>query len=100
MRHGKYFFPVVQIGALTTYYYIEVTEQPNSPQNYSITSKIRGKVIDINTGEVYDQKGHAFDIVQIIKADPHFQNQKIKAKDIGAYITAYNKRHPLEIGVQ
>ena len=70
----------------------------NRPTVNDSQLKILEFAIDMETGEKYNLKTEASKVIALIKKDSHFQNTKMKKKDVSIYITQYNKRHPIEIG--
>lgn len=68
----------------------------NSPKKL----KIQEYALDMETGTSYNKKTNSKDIIAIIKSDDFFKDQKIKKKELGIFITNYNKRHPFSISTE
>ncbi len=101
IKHKNCYFPISQFGRLCTFYYsLEILtsatqDAAGNLQDFKIGSTVMEKVLDVKTGDVLDQKTNSPRIVEIIKSDDFFQDEKIKRKELGMYISRYNKRHPL-----
>lgn len=68
----------------------------NSPKKL----KIQEYALDMEAGTSYNKKTDSKDIIAIIKRDDFFKDQKIKKKELGIFITNYNKRHPFSISTE
>lgn len=102
IKYGRCFYPIKQFGMLSTFYYVQTHKDNYFDRNTLIYRKVRDativpmqKVIDVESGEILDQDGQPHEIVRIIKSDGYFKDAKIRRKNLGAYITQYNRRHGL-----
>ena len=102
------FFKIFDLGAISRYFVQKVKTANNSmlsdpntgfgpPTNNQAKLKILEFAIDLETGEKYNLKSEASKVIELIKKDNHFQNTKMKKKDVSIYITQHNKRNPIDI---
>ena len=124
VRHGAKgivsracFYKIFSIGSIATFF-VQRTEMTNnwgssSPfdtpaDRYSSAMRAAnpGKLqiaefaLDLNTGTAYNKNTEVSEIIDLIKQDDYFKDQKIKKKEVGIYITQYNKRHPFLIPIE
>lgn len=104
LRRNKCFYPLHQLGTLSTFYYINAHAQMmpgidpqfgGTPTGRTASSKLFEKILDTRNGKILDQKRDVKEIIKIIKSDAFFASKKINRKNVVVYITQYNKRHPL-----
>ncbi len=98
VKYQGCYFPIGQVGQLSTFYYnrdklIKVVEYVLPVRN--TRPRLKHKVLVTKTGEILDQDTQYWDIVGIIQSDPSFTGKYIKRKELGIYISEYNKKHPL-----
>lgn len=101
------FFKLVSIGSISTFYMQKVENkepwytQPNGGMRQLSPSKVKvfQFALDVESGKVYNQKSEANKIIEIIRQDAFFKDSKMKRKELGVYITQYNKRNPLYVPV-
>lgn len=101
------FYKLYSIGTISSYF-IQQREFNNNVwdnmagnnqpySSYPKKLKVQEYAVDMQTGKSYNKKTETRHIDEIIKQDDFFKDKKIKTKEIGIFITNYNKRHPYNI---
>lgn len=104
------FYKLYSIGTFSSYF-IQQREFNNSAwdrmsgYNYPYSTypkklKVQEYALYMETGISYNKETESNDIIEIIKRDDFFKDQKIKKKELGIFITNYNKRHPFSISTE
>lgn len=104
------FFKIYHLGAISLYYvqkaqsnvwttpshYGTNFNQPQpTPYNNPVNFKMEEYGLIFESGKSYRFKTNASNIIDYIKQDDYFKDTKMKKKDLAAYISQYNKRHPI-----